>query len=344
MKKILTIYTLLIIVILGYSLLSDYVLASTTDLITSTIRIAICGNGAKEPGEQCDGVDLGGATCQTFGYYSGTLSCTSACTYDTSSCTSAPPSSGGGGGGSQIISPVIGVSFSGWAYPESKVILLKDAQITATTIADEDANFSINVSDISKGNYTFSIYAEDDKKIRSALLNYSIQVESGRIVKKDNIFIPPTLAVDKEEVKKGNNISIFGQSTPNSEITITISKQKEDIIRKTNSDENGDYNQIFNTSQIEMGEYLARSKSLHKNRISTFSKSMRFIVGTQDILAELPRGFSADLDNDGRVNLIDFSIMAFWYRKPNPPAHIDLNNDGRVDLVDFSIMMFYWTG
>jgi hypothetical protein len=41
---------------------------------------------------------------------------------------------------------------------------------------------------------------------------------------------------------------------------------------------------------------------------------------------------------------VDFSITAYWYGKENPPADVDFNGDGKVNLVDFSIMAFYWTG
>lgn len=45
-----------------------------------------CGNGAKETGEECDGGDLGGASCGSEGFYCGGLSCNIDCTLDTSSC------------------------------------------------------------------------------------------------------------------------------------------------------------------------------------------------------------------------------------------------------------------
>ena len=52
----------------------------------------------------------------------------------------------------------------------------------------------------------------------------------------------------------------------------------------------------------------------------------------------------ADLSKDCKINLVDFSMLAFWYKKPNPKAEVDLNKDGIVNLVDFSIMAYNWTG
>jgi hypothetical protein len=47
-----------------------------------------CDNdNIKEAGEQCDGTDLDGKDCTTFGFTGGTLSCTGSCTFDTSACT-----------------------------------------------------------------------------------------------------------------------------------------------------------------------------------------------------------------------------------------------------------------
>jgi len=49
-----------------------------------------CGNGQINSGEQCDGANLGGQTCQTKGFQSGTLACASDCTFNTIQCVSAP--------------------------------------------------------------------------------------------------------------------------------------------------------------------------------------------------------------------------------------------------------------
>ncbi len=51
-----------------------------------------CGDGVREPTfEACDGSDLGGASCVSRGHASGTLACTSTCSFDESGCKDPPP-------------------------------------------------------------------------------------------------------------------------------------------------------------------------------------------------------------------------------------------------------------
>jgi hypothetical protein len=49
-----------------------------------------CGNGTIDPGEQCDGSNLKGASCLTLGFATGTLACAPGCTYDISGCSACP--------------------------------------------------------------------------------------------------------------------------------------------------------------------------------------------------------------------------------------------------------------
>lgn len=62
-----------------------------------------CGNGVIDAGEDCDGSDLGGATCASAtmnAFPSGFLSCTASCTFDLSLCSSGGNVGGAGGSGS----------------------------------------------------------------------------------------------------------------------------------------------------------------------------------------------------------------------------------------------------
>jgi YVTN family beta-propeller protein len=60
---------------------------------------SLCGNGGLEPGEECDGTNLGGESCTTLGFRGGTLTCGEfstdeevipLCLFDTKECTGGP--------------------------------------------------------------------------------------------------------------------------------------------------------------------------------------------------------------------------------------------------------------
>lgn len=316
-------------------------LASSSQL---QIRLAspppVCGNNIKEGGEQCDGTDLNSQTCVSRGFSSGNLSCNTDCTFNTTGCTSG---GGGGGGGGTIIPPATSVIFSGRAYPKSNVTLLKDAQIAGSTIAGDDANFQITLNDLSGGNYIFSLYSEDYQGRRSNLYTFAIGVTQGSTTNVSGIFIAPTIDVDKEEVKRSENIAIFGQSISQAEITIVVNSDQE-VFAKTNTDQDGIYLYNFDTTLLEYGNHFTKSKAAKDGAVSSFSKAVGFKVSTQTTSKKPSEPLRGDSNNDSYVNLVDFSIAAYWYKRASPPAYVDWNGDNKVDLVDFSIMAYYWTG
>lgn len=249
-----------------------------------------------------------------------------------------PPGGGGGGGGFQT--PSTGVVVSGRAYPLSKVTLLKDGQVSATTIAGPDANFNISLANLSTGNYMFSVFGEDSNGSRSTSFTFPLFVTSGAVAQIGGIFVSPTIDVDKSEVKRGENIAIFGQSAPKSEVTIAVNSETESFV-KAQSDKNGAYLYNFDTSPLEIGQHITKAKASLDGEISPFGKAVSFAVGTKTVTGSNKCGIG-DLNCDGKVNLVDFSILLYWWKKPNTNA--DLNANGVVDLADFSIMLYWWTG
>ena len=249
-----------------------------------------CGNGSCSGGETC-----------------------SSCPTDCGACSGG--GGGGGGGGGIVLTPAGtgSVNFSGRAYPKSTVTLLKDAQVAASTIAGPDSNFQISLSGLSAGNFIFSIYGEDKDGIRSSTFSFTVSISANATANVTGIFIAPTIAVDKSEVKRGNNIAIFGQSAGKSEITIMISSD-EDYFLKTNADSDGVYLANFDTSPLDYGGHNAKSKAALTGSISSFSSAVGFVVGTKNVVA--PKIIAkkcpakGDVNGDCRVNLIDFSIVA----------------------------------
>ncbi len=64
-------------------------------------------------------------------------------------------------------------------------------------------------------------------------------------------------------------------------------------------------------------------------------------IGGVQVPCMPPKG---DINRDCKVNLIDLSILAYWWERPLPPITVDMNKNGVIDTGDFSILVFYWTG
>ena len=263
------------------------------------------------------------------------------------------PSGGGGGSlGVYVVppAPTTEVNFSGRAYPRSTVTLLKDAQIAVNTIAGPDAHFTIKLSSLSAGNYIFSLYSEDYQQRRSSSVTFPIGLTTGAMTNIGGIFLAPTITVDKSEVKRGDNIAIFGQSIPAGDITIVVNSEEE-FFGKVKADNNGIYLFNFDTTPLSLDQHITKSKAAIASEISSFGPAVTFKVGGKNVLtaSSVKCPARADLNNDCKVNLVDFSIVAYWYKRTLSAEFISrekdkLNGDGKITLVDFSIMAYYWTG
>lgn len=258
---------------------------------------------------------------------------------------------GGGGGGSSGggSASVTGVELSGRAYPLSKVSILQDGQVVLTTIAGPDARFAALITGMSAGNYLFAVRGEDLAGRQSSLFTFPVYVTAGAKTTISGIFLAPTIDLDKSEVKRGDNLAILGQTAPNGLVTIAVNSLQP-IFAQTKAQADGIYLYNLDTAVLEFGQHSAKSKTAVAEEISPFGPVVSFKVGLKNV-DDTPRGCPprADLNNDCRVNLIDFSIAAFWYHRPLSDSfrvreQALLNGDGQVDLVDFSIMAYYWTG
>jgi len=313
----------------------------------SAIIPGVCGNGIKEIGEACDGSDFGGQTCLNFGFSGGTLSCNSNCTINTSGCTTPSPPSGGGGGGGGYILRETRLVISGRAYPNSEVFLLKDGETALEVRAGSDGKFIFSLTNISPGNYFYTLYAEDSRGNRSTLYTFPVKIEQGQTIEVSNIILSPTIDVDKLEVKRGEFLTIFGSATPRADVLISVSSEEE-LFLKVSTNDDGSYLYQLDTGLLDLGTHYTKSKTiLAQQYVSNYSRVVSFKVGQTTVLKKTGKCPQiGDFNGDCRVNLIDFSIMAYWYKRPLTAEgkKTDLNNDGKVDLIDFSILAYWWTG
>jgi hypothetical protein len=162
-----------------------------------------------------------------------------------------------------------------------------------------------------------------------------------------NINVMPSIRVAPNPVEPGQTLTISGYALPSAVITIENQQDKSSMSLKTytaNSDVNGAWSLTVDTAGFQKGTYKVRAKAKQEagDLVQTNFSGYTF-YGVGEAAAQ-PR--TSDLNRDGKVNLIDFSILLFWWNtaggNSNPPA--DINGDGKVSLTDFSIMIFNWTG
>ena len=245
-----------------------------------------------------------------------------------------PPPSGGGG---WIPPRETKVVIKGKAYPQAQLTLLQDGKVVTTEKADDLANFKIEIKDIAPGIWTFSLWAEDKKARKSITLSYTVSIQKNMITTISGIFLPPTVELSKVNLKKGEELDISGQTAPQSQVFTHI--ESSELVKTATSTEEGDWEVEVDTGILEEGTHTTRAKAKTSDGLeSSFSQVLAFYIGEKVPGVVL----SADLNQDGKVNLIDFSILLYWWGKEN--SSVDLNQDGKVNLPDFSIMLYYWTG
>lgn len=352
------------------------------DNALTMVSISICGNSVVEGAEFCDmGADNGryglsaterycGATCTGWASYCGDAifqstqgeecddgnntsgdRCSASCRTESLPVETTPSAGAGGGsgvrggfsGGSTTPQVATKVVVEGKAYPNADVHILKDGDVVGIVKADALANFYFGTTEVTPGVTTFGFWAQDANGLKSVSFNTTFQVVQNAVTTVSGALLPPTIALDKKVVKRGEPLSIFGQSTPDSKI-VTHVNSEETVVESVSTDKTGQWRLAFDTGKVKeeefhtakaMFESVAASGSVLR---SGFSQAVSFYVGEKSA----GKTRSSDLNGDGKVNLVDFSILLFHWGKVSDVA--DLNIDSKVNLTDFSILVFHWTG
>ena len=236
------------------------------------------------------------------------------------------------------------VILNGYAYPRAKIVVLVDGTAAETGTADSAGKFAVTLDAIARGVYSFGIYAVDAKNVRSSTFTTTFTVTGGRTSTLSNVNIMPSISVSPDPVDPGQTLTISGYSLPNATISIENQHDKTSASLKTfsaTSDSNGVWSITVDTGGFITGTYKVRARATQSGGVSTgFSDYTFYGVG------EEASALNADLNRDGSVNLIDFSILLFWWGTDggdsSPPA--DINRDGNTSLTDFSILLFQWSG
>lgn len=259
-----------------------------------------------------------------------------------------PPVVSGGGGGGGVFDGNVPVRaqtrviLEGKGYPNSTINILRDGSVVGIAQADVNADFSYEITSATPGPTTFGFWAIDGLGRRSVTFTTTFQITQNAVTTVSNIFLPPTIALPDNRVNIGELLEVLGATAPAAKISLFVDKEQDPRAFATSTPAGlwesdiaveGLANEAFHTVKaiFELFGTGAQAKS-------GYSQAVNFYIGDQEVAEPA----SADLNKDGRVNLVDFSILLFHWNTDHGIA--DLNQDGRVNLTDFSIMLFQWTG
>jgi hypothetical protein len=211
--------------------------------------------------------------------------------------------------------------------------------VAATFFADDLGTFRREVTGIPGGNHNFGFWAQDSEGRKSVTLSFAVSILPDATTTISGIFISPTIDINPVQVEKGKSVDIAGQAFPDSQLKIFVASQE--FIKDTTVSKQGKWGYKLDTAALDEGEHHAKAKALFgEGEQSSFSSSLSFLVLRKG--AMICKG--ADLNFDNKINIVDFSILLyFWNQKSPSNACADINFDGIVNIVDFSIMMYWWT-
>ncbi|MBI2113449.1 MAG: hypothetical protein HYT50_02630 [Candidatus Wildermuthbacteria bacterium] len=223
----------------------------------------------------------------------------------------------------------------GLAFPNAFVTVVQDEAVIGTVKANNDGTFSKTFSAIPSGTSNFEVFAEDSQDRVSAPVSFTLDVPQNASATAD-VFVPPTIHVPSL-VHKGDSLLVTGTAFPGSKVLVSIPTPLE-IIRDTIAKVDGTWSLNLDTNLLGAGLYLAKAKAVYGEKESAASQSPEFEVVPEDV----PLVKNPDQNKDGKVDLVDFSVLLFWWGREQ--ELVDFNVDGIVDIADLSIIMYWWTG
>ncbi|MBU4217251.1 hypothetical protein L6270_05495 [Candidatus Parcubacteria bacterium] len=257
----------------------------------------------------------------------------------------------GSGGGSYLPYPPLpgapGVILIGFAYPNTDVNVLKDGQTAGLIKTDAKGVFKGFLEDLSQGTYSFGLWANDSLGSRSVTYSTTFFIQQDTQTTVSDIILAPTIAINNQSSVM---LNVYGGAVPLASVEAWLYPKKttavlaSEIIKATSmADVNGRWSTNIDTSKLASGQYLVKARiTVTGAGTSGFSQALEYNLNV--IAEQKPAGACSggDLNQDGKVNIVDFSILLYNWNTADVCA--DQNNSGKVDLIDFSIMMFYWTG
>ncbi len=182
------------------------------------------------------------------------------------------------------------LNVSGFVSPNASIILTSpDGTFIRSAVADSGGNFFISQVLISKGFSGFCLEAVDFARVGDSTTCFSFPPAAGSITM-NNLFLPPTIALSRNEVSQGQSVTAFGYTMPGATVTLKLSNGQ---ILTTRADSKGYYS--FKVPSLAAGTYEIYAKATYQEKESltpTKKVELKSLSLWQQILAFLQDLFS----------------------------------------------------
>jgi len=239
----------------------------------------------------------------------------------------------GGGGGGGAITPA--VFFSGRAFPSAniEIMAIQNGQVPVGSLSNGSTNGSFNIgynSQLPSAVDSFAIVVYDKNQNIVQTKIFKLGVNDSLFA---TILMAPTVYLKQDKATLGSFLGITGKGMPNYKIELMI----DGVIAPETvmTDSNGNYDLNFNTYRLGLGQHTLRVRQINNvSDASDYSLEKTFSL----IKSYIPK---ADLNNDGKVDIQDWSIFMVRYQSAdtNIRSTIDINGDGVVDTSDLVLLL-----
>jgi len=225
--------------------------------------------------------------------------------------------------------PETTVTFSGYAPASSTVTIKESGLVIGTTVTNPSGVFTKTIVS-SDGLHDFSLYLTDTGGLDTPETYFNgVNLPVHLDTPISDIHLPPTIALSKTTINKGDSVAVFGQGAPGSTVHVFLnSAEKFSGVIGGGSDYQFILTSGYNSGANTLYAYLSRGGLA--DSVSSFTVNLQVNPCKR-----------SDLNCDGRVNLTDFAILLHYWNTNSSIA--DTNKDGIVGLIDFAIMMSDWT-
>ena len=236
------------------------------------------------------------------------------------------------------------VTLDGITFPQGSLVITQDGVIVKEEAVSVLGTFTDLFSNLQRGTYTYGVYVKDPSGHRSSTYNSTIYLIGGTNNIIAPIYLSPTIVAASTTVPIGGDIEVSGFGIALKKVLGVMNKQGNAqtgiLTASTTANGNGSWKLKFSTDGLTKGTYQVKVQSIVSAKDQSIFSPVLYIGVGENPNPDFKN--RADLNKDGKVNLVDFSILLFNWKGSDAVA--DINQDGIVNLTDFSIMLANWTG